>query len=117
MALPRIALPRIVLPQIALPRRPRRACEQRAARCHRRRALQEPAARHTSLLHIFTCHGRSSVPVVMLVIGMVFVMPVAIVVVALAALGVLEVAARLVLVLGDAVHARVGSRLDVPAAV
>src|SRR5712691_3905453 len=59
----------------------------------------------------------SSVSVVMLVIGMVFVMPVPIVVVALAALGVLEVPARLVLVLDDAVHARVCARLDVAAAV
>src|SRR5882672_11662966 len=59
----------------------------------------------------------SSVSVVMLVIVMVFVMPVAIVVVTPAALGVLEVAARLVLVLDDAVHARVGARLDIPAAV
>src|SRR2546427_5023808 len=57
---PRIVLPRLVLPRIALPRRPRRACEQRAARCHRRSALYEPAARQTPLLQIFTWHWRSS---------------------------------------------------------
>src|SRR5438477_12808804 len=59
----------------------------------------------------------SSVSVVMLVIVMAFVMPVAIVIVALAALGVLEAPAGLVLVLDDAVHARVCARLDVAAAV
>ena len=51
---------RVVPPRIVLPRRPRRACEQRAARCHRRRALYEPAARQTPLLQIFTWHWRSS---------------------------------------------------------
>src|SRR2546426_9521657 len=59
----------------------------------------------------------SSVSVVMLVIVMVFVMPVAMIVVALAALGVLEVSAGLVLVFDDAVHAGVCARLDVAAAV
>src|SRR5438445_8097438 len=58
----------------------------------------------------------SSVSVVMLVIVMVFVMPAAIAVV-LAALGVLEVPAGLVLVLDDAVHAGVCPRLAVAAAV
>src|SRR5439155_9982476 len=50
---------RIMPPRIVLPRRPRRACEQRAARCYRRRTLHEPAARQTPLLRIFTCHWRS----------------------------------------------------------
>src|SRR5437879_1622182 len=53
----------------------------------------------------------------MLVIVMVFVMPVAMIVVALAALGVLEVPAGLVLVFDDAVHAGVRARLEVAAAV
>src|SRR5882672_9133423 len=59
----------------------------------------------------------SSIPVVMLVIVMVFVMPVTMIVIALAALGVLEVPAGLVLVLHDAVQAGVGARLDVAAAM
>jgi len=48
----------------------------------------------------------------MVVIVTVFVMPVAMIVIALAALGVLEVPAGLVLEPDDAVHAGVGSRLD-----
>src|SRR5438552_7171788 len=59
----------------------------------------------------------SSVSVVMLVIVMVFMMLVAMIAVALAVVRVLEVPARLVLVLDDAVHAGVCARLDVAAAV
>src|SRR5882762_7190876 len=83
-------------------------------------ATAEKNARSGTRSHFVCCKPGfivfSSVSVVMLVIGMVFVMP-APIVVALAALGVLEVPARLVLVLDDAVHARVGARLDVAAAM